>query len=334
MASKTAVKKETDALNIYIYIVARPSCLILDVVYGILTRMEWIRAHPYSSAICAIVLLLFGIFIIVRKNAAPATGAINAWSGVGSGFFDPTSRPATPQTISANGASIVQQGQGGPPYRYIPPPTLNAASASTTLPGLSDFGALIQALTQNLTPKTPAPKDDPDAIDAYAFIPSGLVNITAQQPVRTQVQQAVYEYGNEVGSYIQSYEDRNTAAINILEDHFEDRANPQKAAAVEQLANAIKGVGESLLSMKNVPPEMSSAHTALAKSYVKVGTNLALVTKAPLDADFLRAIGVYNASADAFITNFVSIATLFGAHSVNFGPTDTGSVFTFTATNL
>ncbi len=296
--------------------------------------VEWIRAHPYAAAICAAAILLFGIFIIVRKSAAPATGDINAWSGVGPGFFDPTSRPAIPQTISADGADIVQQGRGGPPYKYIQPPVPNAAGESTTAPGHSGLDAFIQILTQNLTPKTPVPKDDPSAIDAYAFTPRGLVNITAPQPVRTQTQQAIYEYGNEVGSYIQSYEDRNPEVINILEDHFEDRANPQKVAAVEQLARAIKGVGEGLLSMERVPSEMSSAHTALAKSYVEVGTNLALVAKTQLDADFIRAIDVYNASADAFITNFVSMATLFGAHAVNFGPTDTGSAFTFTAASF
>lgn len=296
-------------------------------------RMELMRAHPYISALLATtILLISGFFIVQRQGAATPSSNTGAWDGANLGVLSPTSYgPAENAGISRED-NIMQQVQSSAPYTYIPPSALDDSGEATGANSF-DLDSFIKMIGQGSGPTT-GQNNGSSARDVYSFIPSGLMSTTTPLSTRSDTQEALYNYGNEVGSTIQSFEEQHPTSVFTLKDHAEDRNNPQKAAAVEAVARALEDVGQSLLSMEGAPGGVAAAHDALGQSYISIGTNLALVAKSKDDTEFLKAIEVYNASADTFIKNYVSLAQLLGAYNVVFSPVDSGSVFTFTPAAL
>jgi hypothetical protein len=175
-----------------------------------------------------------------------------------------------------------------------------------------------------------APLSEETSLDAYAFIPSGLISSGSATDSRTPMQQELYNYGNEVGSTIQSFESLFRNSPQILKDQFEDRQNAAKNQALLSLAQGLQGVGVSLERMEDVPEPVKIAHGKVAASYRALGEKLAEVPKARTEQAILDAMLSYNTSVEAYIKNYVSLATIISAYDVRFKPEDPGSVFVFT----
>lgn len=294
--------------------------------------MEWLRAHPYTSALAAACLLIIaGTFLVATRAARPlAHSQTLAWGGAGA-VLNPSYAPgaASPQGPSAG---ILQQAQNSAPYSYIlpTPQTANPDAGAASGDGF-DFDAFISLLSSSGggSASLRNPTGDNGAAGAYAFIPAGLVS-PAVAPSRTKLQQSLYVYGNETGSAIESFEQSHPNETQALIDQAQDRADPGKAARVEALGAALSALGEGLLAMDAVPAQALADHTALAESYRDIGTKLALVPQAKSDADFIAAVQSYNASADIFTRKYVALANLFVAYGVRFSQSDPGNVFTFT----
>lgn len=296
--------------------------------------MQWIRAHPYISALCAAALaILAGAWVVQKKSGAPVSNTATTWGGSNLGTLDPTSHAPSQNTDEEQGRDILQKVKDSPPYTYIPPAVFYDSSTETGESSF-DLSNFISSLTAGTSGK-PNSANDTAIGDAYVFIPSNLISSVSPQKDLSSAQQALYRYGNEVGSYIQSFDQQNPTAAIILRDQAEDRADPQKSAAVLELARALENVGQSLLnSIVDIPEGIAPTHATLAKSYIEIGKNLALVPKATSDTDFLNAIETYNASADTFVKNYIAFATLLGAYGITFDPNDAGSAFTFSPTSL
>ena len=298
--------------------------------------MEWLRAHPYISALsAAAIIFLVGIYIVQRQVAGPIHSGTSTWEGATSPFLNPTgyatihSAPGTPQTQE----NIMQNVTSGPPYTYTPP-TTPPTDTNTNSDDSFDFDAFIKTLSSGQNRTTAGTKQAEIDTPAYSFIPSKLMSATSAPDRRTDMEQKLYDYGNEVGSFIQSFEDQHPGVAQILKNQVEDRNDASKAAAVVAIADALKSVGNNLTIIDNVPSQMAVVHVRVAKSYIAIGTNLALVPQAQNDADFLKAIETYNAHADTFVKNYVALAELFGAYGIVFASIDAGSVFTFTPNSL
>lgn len=291
--------------------------------------MEWLRTHPYTSALCAAgVFVLIGAFVVGRQAARPAGVPSSAWGGGATTLLNPTSYQ--PQNTAPDNRSIMQQVTDGPPYTYTPPAGIT--TAAPTSDGSYDFEAFIAMLTQGSAPKKqPDTSVDSSLLSAYAYIPRGLVSTTSSETTRTELQQSLYDYGNDIGSSIESYEQQHLNTVQILKGQVEDRTDPDKAAAVVNIGRALQDLGNNLAAVETVPAAMISAHEALAQSYVEIGKNLSLIPSATNDQDFIKAIQTYNASADIFTKNYIQMVSLFGAHGVAFSSIDAGSVFTFSS---
>ncbi len=287
--------------------------------------MSWLERHPYAamSALAGIVLIIGALIVESRTSAKP--GTLSVWGGTGAPLLNPTSY--SPNAI----VSAMPQSHGNPGISpiYIPPTQTQSADE----PGATeefDFDAFVSALTQPAGPKaTPTSSGDMGAI--YSLIPSGLIATTTPEPVRTEAQQRLFNYGNDAASYIQTYEDSNRNASVALRDQAEDRQDPQKKQAVKLVAAGLRTAGESLLGMEELPPLVVGTHKALAESYIEVSRELTKVPDANGDEAFIAAINAYNAAADTLVQNYVSLATAFSLAGVTFSPQDPGSIFTFSA---
>lgn len=291
--------------------------------------MEWVRAHPYRSALLAAgMLLLLGIIIVERQIARPAKGPATAWGGGATPLLNPTSyQPRNTE----EGRSLMQSVTDGPPYTYLPP-AAPATSAPAQNQDSYDFEAFVAMLTKSSATKpssSASAESGSSSLSAYAFIPRGLISTTSPNTGRTETQQVLYEYGNEIGSSIESFEQEHTNTPQLLKAQVEDRTNPEKAAAVVNLGRSFEGMGHNLLAMDRVPPGMAAAHKALAESYIEIGKKLALIPKTTRDEDFIEAIQTYNASADTFTKRYIQMVSLFGAYGVTFSSSDPGRVFAF-----
>ena len=285
--------------------------------------MEWLRTHPYLSSICgAGALLVIGILVVERRANTPRATSPTAWGGgavylLDQSSFEPQKTGDAYIGSSANDDRPVSL----PPLGGFVSPTPGSDSNPY------DFENLISQLISQSKPKSVG-NTDASVLDAYAYIPRGIISTTTLH-TRTDLQQKLYDYGNDVGSSIESFEQQHSNMVQILKEQAEDRTDPNKAAAVMALGRAFQTLGNGLLSADNVPPTALSAHQALAQSYIELGKNLALIPSAERDSDFIAAIQTYNASADAFTRSYIQLVSLFGTYGVTFASTESGKVFAF-----
>lgn len=233
----------------------------------------------------------------------------------------------------------MEQGGSGSSNTYDLPRITSDASPSSAVQTDSDaltYQALLSDL-QRYVPRSTGSAPPPSSVTSvtYAFPPAGIISTTTSgsRETRTKVQQELFEYGNAIGSYIQSFEEAHSNQVQVLKDQLEDRTNPAKNAAVVQLGKAMQNLGNNLRGVQEVPSAIADAHEALANSYIEIGKNLALVPAAQDTDALLKAINVYNASAGTFAQNFAALATRFVENDISFGQTDPGVVFQFSYQN-
>lgn len=293
--------------------------------------MEWLRTHPFvASFIGVVIIILIGAIIVSnRSSVEPGTSSLRAWGGVGANLLNPTTQ--NPNKVAQGEETLYTTVQSGPPFQYTPP----AAIPQTYVSGGEefDFESFLQLLSQS--PKEgPTISDEPG--ETYAFIPTGFISTTTsqlQQQQRTTLQVALYNYANEAASNIQTYEEIYRSAPQILKNQFEDRNNPAKNDALRNVARGLSGVGNALLAMEEIPAQLKSAHERLGKSYQEMGANLSKIPDATTDQTLVDAMLTYNTSVEAYVKNYVALATLFAAHGVRFSADDPGSAFLFTNAN-
>ncbi|HEY4522135.1 MAG TPA: hypothetical protein VJH91_00660 [Candidatus Paceibacterota bacterium] len=277
--------------------------------------MEWFRAHPYTAALGASAfLVVVGIITVSSRTGPMPVQAPRVWGGGTQPLFDPlrTSNPVLEAQYRFDATNT--------------PFSLYTSTNTGTEPAF-DFDALIAGLSK---PRGTVGTTSSGVELAYAFIPGGLIATSAPQTAKSELQITLFNYGNEAGSYIQSYEDLNRNAPVVLRNQAEDRRNEQKREAVRQVGRSLANVGRNLKAMEDVPATARPAHGALAESYIEAGGKLEKITVAESDEAFIAAITDYNASVEVFIKRYVALARLFSIHAVAFAPHESGSVFTFT----
>jgi hypothetical protein len=292
---------------------------------------NWLVAHPYTaSTMGAVFLFLVGSYIVFSKSlSSPPPPSVSAWGGTLGSVLNQNQYE---QESTRSPEDILQKVQDSPPYNYKIPP-LNpdpAVPGQTPQDNGLDLEAFITALSDSQS-QVGAPPPKWDNV-LYEFPPSNIFSATEAPAARTELQQKLYNYGNEVGSYILSYEQQNRNQTTVLKDQIEDRDDPEKAEAVVQIGRALQNVATNMRGIDDVPSHIASAHQALMDSYTEIGHNLTLVPEAKDTAAFLNAINTYNASADAFAKKFVDMVQIFSKYDVVFSTADAGSIFTFTFT--
>lgn len=278
-------------------------------------------------------MVLAGVMLVHRSAPAQLSATQSAtWGGINA-LVDPSSA-----SNDISGTDLPQAPRNQPPYAYTLPtlslsPAASAENAGGTAADSFDFDRFIATLTQGNAPRSAGTQGSSVASDAYAYIPTGLISTTAPSK-RTKLQQALYEYGNAVGSLVQAFEQDHADSTRVLTNYLQDRNDSAKGGAVAALGSALTALGGDLLAMEAIPSQVSDAHQALAQSYQEIGKKLSLTARAQGDTAFLAAINTYNDAAGVFIGRYVAIAQLFVAYGVSFSPNEPGNVFTFTNASL
>jgi hypothetical protein len=222
-----------------------------------------------------------------------------------------------PYTVNTTGNGIGTAPQGS--YTVVTTDNLDELLQSISLPAGSK-------------PKAQPTGTSVGDINVWNYIPAGLLS-TSSAPSRSGTQDALYQYGNEIGSMIQGYEATHQSVVQIITGAVNDRQDPTKEAAVEKIGRDMIELGNNIIAVDSAPKTIKPAGSALAQSYKTVGTSLIKTAQAQSqrDADYIAALKAYDATADSFTHAFVGIALVFSLNEVSFSQSDPGSVFSFSS---
>lgn len=304
--------------------------------------MEWVRLHPYTAALTgAFVLIVLGIILVTDRSTLPPPSGLSTWSGNAAVLGD-----TNPITIDAasrtNVPPLVADTYDARTLPYAPntPVSISAGTIQNTTDSSSfNLNAFLKELAR---PASKAPHASTSSIEggnslsAWDFIPAGLISSATPQDTRTALQQALHQYGNEVGSLIQGFDAVHRDQAQVASDAMHDRQSASKQSVLAKIGEDLKLVGQGMIDITDTPSALRSAHMALAKSYIDDGEKLIAFarTLSGTDANLVVAIKTYDAAVITFTKNYVALATLFSAYGVTFRPTDQGSVFTFSPNSM
>ncbi len=291
--------------------------------------MHSLRTHPYAAAlVAALVLVGTGAFIVFRTIVTP--GESSTLGSLGAALLDPTS--FMPIAFVPEKKEVLGEGEiNAPPY--IPPPT----GVTTIKPQEEfDFSAFFAELSRGeMKPQKATGGTSPGSTNPYEFVPTGLIaTSSALSAKRTASQQALYDWGNDTGSYIQSFESQNRTMVQVLKSHAEDRTDEAKAASLMKLAASMKELGSSIGRMDSVPAAAQGVNEKLATAYTTAGGGLERIAESSTDKGFIEAVQAYNGSAESVVRAFIAVSALFSASGVKFDAGDAGSVFLFSNARL
>lgn len=306
--------------------------------------MEWLRTHPITATLLGTLALavIGGVFVANRLAVDPGA-SYGSWNLSGAGKFNPSVGGTmvfgtAPEQYSEDDLRSLLETTQGPTYASLVPQNTETTGSANGL-SLQDDGTYIiddlEALFSRLAPTAqiikPANTDEEQTLsDVYAYVPSGIAGTSSPQKVKTRAQTDLYNYGNDAGSYIETYyENWGQDQAQILKRFFEDRTSPKKREEAQKIASALVQTGKQLQAVTSIPQTMANAHASLAQNYIDVGTALTPVLTAQDDADVIATIGTYNQTAELFAKSFIQVANIFRAYEVTFADTEPGHVFVF-----
>ena len=296
-------------------------------------------AHPYVIMLGAVVLLVIsGGLLVENRSTVPRDSGVSAWSG---GGVVPTNTTVVQNQPSAN---LEVPGQISYPLPTVHKTTPVAVSTSSVVSdvsaNVSDVNTLLALLSRSTSASTTngnnTSTSSSDIVDPWSFIPTGMISTSSNTSHKSTLQQALYQYGNQAGKFIQDYDGAHTNQAQILTDSINDRTSAVKSAAVAAIGHDLEAIGESLSSLTNVPDIATQDNTALAVSYHDIGAKLVVVSQSGnlRDTDIVAAIKTYDATVDTFNKKYTDLALLFVAQGVTFSSSEPGGVFSFTPSGL
>jgi len=314
--------------------------------------MQWFKMNPFIATIIGVVIVLaLGTILVWDKVATSGSGAPGyTWGKYGGGrLTDVTANegsPGTPRPLEREFTeedfyALLEEGEDNIYASLIPQANIYESRTfdeigTTTENGeiifnTDDIAELLTSISSTAQVGSPSnPFENEFAFsDIYAFVPATVALETPEPASLDQRQRELKDYGNEAGSYVESFTDRWRDQAQILKQFIEDIDNEEKAQLVDDLAFSLSRVGRDLDGMDIIPDLAKGAHARLVSGYISIGQKLTAVANARSDEELLDAIIAYNEAADDFAEDYLSVVTLLSVAEVTFSNNEPGSVFVF-----
>ncbi len=330
----------------------KASGLLLDAIRYTLYVMHLFHSHPRLALfVLAVILVLLGSFIVARKSqvklayfsqTAPAENVSEP------PFSYDTAVPTEESPLEMNLPSVMQAVVSNPPFSYSSPFVARGGEAAEDV-------VPTQEISLAEVRGNPETTDSAMFWNLYPLTPRGLISTSIATKTRTPEEKALFDYGNELGSYIGSFEDTHQNTVSSLQDFFSSRgATPMgepragvkptpapspsdggqfAAEEILRVARDYARLGDTIAKINSVPREIQPLHAALIQGYGEISAGLSAIV-ATNSGNLAETILAYNASADKFIRNFVAFADFFSARGIKFSKSDTGSIFSFSGVGL
>lgn len=309
--------------------------------------MPWLRLHPRSALfILAVIFVSLGSLIVARKSPVKLTylnSTVPEDRVSELPFIYDTAVPIEEDSLELNSQPLMQAVASNPPFSYSSPFIARDSKAVGNIAPMQDASA-------GDAEEIPKPADSAMFWNLYPLTPRGLISTSIATRTRAPEEKALFDYGNELGSYIGAFEDAHQNTVSFLQDFFSSRgATPlgepragveptpapppadggQSAAeAILRAARDYSRLGDTVRGMSSVPEEIQPLHAALVQGYGEIGAGLSAIV-ATNSGNLAEAVIAYNTSADKFIRNFVAFVDFFSARGIKFSASDPGSIFSF-----
>jgi hypothetical protein len=310
--------------------------------------MHWIRSHPFIASILGVIVILFlGGVLVWNKTATSASGSEGyTWGKYGGGrLSDITANkgslgnpdPLEKEFTDEDFYTLLSDTRDKPYASLIPQTNVYESRnlGTTTNSEIIFTGDELAKLLASISPTAQivAPYNPFDVefafSDIYAYVPATVAQESQETRKLNERQRELLNYGNEAGSYIESFVERWGDQSQILKQFMEDLNNEEKAQAVNDLAFALGKVGRDIEDMDVVPDDARGVHARLVSGYKLIGKKLEPVSNARSDEELLKAVIDYNSAADQFAKDYLSVVTLLSVAEVPFSSGEPGSVFVF-----
>ncbi|MBI5003784.1 hypothetical protein HZC00_01685 [Candidatus Kaiserbacteria bacterium] len=300
--------------------------------------------HPYLLALLGLGSLLIIAAVVETHLPVPVMNNMNEW-GTPIAFSSyspytsqtaPSSAPSVPTTQATPTNIPSTQDLSSWSYDTAPAPVTSPGNTAATIIKSDtkfDFNAFMQQLAGSTVPQRPSVTTAPlsNTQETYSTVPSQLIS-TQKDTVsaRNDIQQALYVYGNTVGSFIQAYDRLHPNDSKEVQNFFDTHGNAASTIALKQLGTDLKNIGINMKTIASVPPSLLSIHTALADSYIDMGEKLSAQTSTQNDDEVVQMINTYDDAVETYTKNYVALVFKFSENGVVFGPDEPGSLFMFT----
>ena len=311
--------------------------------------MLWLRSHPFALLFAGAGLVLLAIVIIINGKTVPPSsfgrsvalipgGSSNTLQdpGISERYISPADagdsliEPSVQTTQSDSGES----GTASIPIPAGSPQT----SPSRTTPEETEtqfFSPLFSGTAPSSASSPDTSLADKLLSEAYALVPPSYSLAINAPTTRSPEQQALYRYGNQAGLAVITFSNTHADMADVLTTWTEDRDDDAARAQAEEIAVDMIALGDTLLSLQNVPQSAAAANQALAAGYKTAGAELSiLLDSGGSDSRLLDSMNEYNAAADEFARSYIALVDLFARSDVTFAPTDMGSAFALSAPSL
>jgi len=309
--------------------------------------MKWVSTHPLRASFFLLLIIFLLGALLTWDKFQTTTLTENTWSGFGGTNLssDRFGSIRTPEELTEQElVALLEEGEQVSFASLTPTRTLfkstSASTNSTPLEfGMGELETFFSTLNADI--RIPAAEsffeDSENSsslsfADIYAFVPATIAQAKPQQSKMTLPQRELYSFGNEAGSFIETYSDAWGDQAQILQRFINDRGDAQKQARVRALSSSLARLGTNIESISYVPTNAQSARRKLSTGYKELGALLRKVGDARTDEELLSAMIEYNARADSFVEDYISVVTLFSVAEIKFSQSDPGRVFTFTPT--
>lgn len=280
----------------------------------------------YIAGIIGVILILVIGFVIVRQHTPMTpTGQVNdLGTSANPAYYDTTgsTRDAHTTPVSTPHSPDLQL------FSYNPSAPASIAGHIINSDSSFDFHSFMQEIA-NPSSQT-SPFNQTPAAQNYTYAITMPISPGSSASARTDIQQALYLYGNTAGTYIKNYEQANPHDVATIQTYFDNRASAASATSLKQLAADLGAIGTNLKKVADVPAPIATTHEALADSYIDMGTKLAALPEAQSNGDTVKAVLTYDSAVDTYVRAYNALALAFETYGVSFGTSDSGSVFTFT----
>ena len=174
-----------------------------------------------------------------------------------------------------------------------------------------DLDTLLSSLSHPSTQNTP---NGSKSLSDYELIPTGLISLSNVSADSTKtkdspIQAALRDYGNSAGNAIMSFENLHLNQASILKDHAEAPYDTGKVQLLARLGTDYIELGDTISKIDPIPLPLAALHKRLVADYRDLGKKLVAVSKSP--GSLYDAIVEYDASADQFAKDFISLALTF-----------------------
>jgi hypothetical protein len=283
-------------------------------------------ARLYSIGIVGVAAVLIVGFIIVRQHTPVVpSGQVGSW-GTNTNFISYSATRNTSSTQETR--SALPDSQNLQSFSYNPSAPASITEHIINSDSSFDFSSFMQRLS---TASHTSTYNQSFQIPEYTYDSTPILTPPeSSASARTDIQQALYVYGNIAGAFIKNYEQANPHDAATVQTYFNNRTNPAGITALKHLAADLGAIGTNLKNITNIPAPIAAAHTALADSYIDMGAKLAVLPEAHSNSDMIKAILTYDSAVDTYVQAYNALARIFETYGVSFETADSGSVFTFT----